>query len=138
MGLPAILQGCLRIPVVGAPMFIISGPELVVAQCKAGIVGAFPALGARSTEILDAWLTQVTEELAIYDRQNPHAPSAPFAVNQIVHATNIRLDADLALCAKHKVPIVTTSLGARHRTARAGIFRRARSPRSLGTGHAFI
>lgn len=103
----------LRLPVIGAPLFIISGPELVIAQCKAGIVGAFPALNARPQSLLDEWLHRITEELAEWDRVNPECPSAPFAVNQIVHRSNPRLDEDLATCAKWKVPLVITSLGAR-------------------------
>jgi len=94
-------------------MFIVSNPKLVIAQCKAGVVGSFPALSARSSEILDDWLAEITETLAEYDRANPDAPSAPFAVNQIVHRTNARLEGDLDLCAKHKVPMIITSLGAR-------------------------
>jgi nitronate monooxygenase len=94
-------------------MFIVSNPKLVIAQCQAGIIGSFPALGARSSETLDEWLAEITETLAAYDRTHPDAPSAPFAVNQIVHRTNARLEGDLALCAKHKAPIVITSLGAR-------------------------
>ena len=113
MTMPSILQGRLRLPLVGAPLFIISGPDLVIAQCKAGIVGAFPALNARPQSLLDEWLHRVTEELAEYDRQHPERPSAPFAVNQIVHKSNDRLEADIATCAKWRVPIVITSLGAR-------------------------
>lgn len=103
----------LRLPAVGAPQFIIANPELVIAQCKAGIVGSFPALNARPQEVLDDWLYRIKDELAAYDEANPTAPAAPFAVNQIVHKTNERLDADVAACVKHKVPIVITSLGAR-------------------------
>lgn len=103
----------LALPAIASPMFIISGPELVIAQCKAGIVGSFPALNARPVELLDEWLHRITKELAAWDRDHPDAPSAPFAVNQIVHRSNGRLEADLALCAKWKVPIVITSLGAR-------------------------
>ncbi|MEZ4361849.1 MAG: nitronate monooxygenase family protein [Kofleriaceae bacterium] len=113
MALPPVLRGRLRVPVVGSPMFIVSQPELVLAQCKAGVVGSFPALNARPPELLDAWLTQLTTELAAWDAANPDAPSAPFAVNQIVHKSNVRLLQDLELCVKHKVPIVITSLGAR-------------------------
>lgn len=113
MSLPASLSGRLRLPLIGAPLFIISGPELVIAQCKAGIVGSFPALNARPQSQLDEWLHRITEELAAHDRAHPERPSAPFAVNQIVHKSNDRLEADLATCAKHKVPIVITSLGAR-------------------------
>ena len=103
----------LRIPVIGAPLFIISGPDLVIAQCKAGVVGSFPALNARPAAMLDEWLHRITEELSDYNRQNPDRPAAPFAVNQIVHKSNDRLDADLETCAKWQVPIVITSLGAR-------------------------
>jgi nitronate monooxygenase len=103
----------LRLPVIGAPLFIISGPDLVIAQCKAGIVGAFPALNARPQSQLDEWLHRITEELAAWNRANPESPAAPFAVNQIVHRSNDRLEADLATCAKWQVPIVITSLGAR-------------------------
>ena len=110
--LPPILQG-LRIPVVASPMFIVSGPELVIAQCKAGIVGSFPALNARPQSELDEWLHRITEELAAHNRDNPDRPAAPFAVNQIVHKSNDRLEADLATCEKWQVPITITSLGAR-------------------------
>ena len=103
----------LRLPVIAAPMFIISGPELVIAQCKAGIVGSFPALNARPQSQLDEWLHQISEELAAWDRDHPDTPAAPFAINQIVHKSNNRLDEDMATCAKWKVPIVITSLGAR-------------------------
>jgi nitronate monooxygenase len=98
---------------VGAPQFIIANPELVIAQCKAGIVGAFPALNARPQALLDDWLYRIKDELAAYDEVNPDAPAAPYAVNQIVHKTNARLEADVATCVKHKAPIVITSLGAR-------------------------
>lgn len=110
--LPAIFDR-LRLPVIGSPLFIISGPELVIAQCKAGIVGAFPALNARPQSLLDEWLHRITEELSAWDAANPDTPSAPFAVNQIVHKSNDRLMADLATCEKWKVPITITSLGAR-------------------------
>ena len=114
--LPNALQG-LRIPLIGAPLFIISVPELVIAQCKAGIVGAFPALNAREGEgehpLLDTWLTQIREELDRYNQSNPDNPAAPFAVNQIVHRSNGRLERDLEICVKHEVPIWITSLGAR-------------------------
>jgi nitronate monooxygenase len=113
MSLPAPLFDRLRLPVIAAPMFIVSGPELVIAQCKAGIVGSFPALNARPQSLLDEWLHRITEELAAHDRAHPEAPAAPFAVNQIVHRSNDRLEADLATCAKWRVPIVITSLGAR-------------------------
>src|SRR5690606_22028366 len=112
MALPDILKDRLRIPVVGSPLFIISHPPLVLAQCKAGIVGSFPALNARPAAQLDEWLAEITETLAAHDAANPQAPSAPFAVNQIVHKSNGRLEEDMALCVKHKVPIVITSLGA--------------------------
>ncbi|SMH38373.1 NAD(P)H-dependent flavin oxidoreductase [Mesorhizobium australicum] len=112
MALPEILTKNLRIPVVGSPLFIISHPPLVLAQCKAGIVGSFPALNARPEAQLDEWLAEVTETLAAHDRANPGRPAAPFAVNQIVHKSNGRLEHDLAMCVKYKVPIVITSLGA--------------------------
>lgn len=112
MALPALFDK-LRLPVVGAPQFIIANPELVIAQCKGGIVGSFPALNARPQATLDDWLHRIRDELAAYDEAHPEAPSAPYAVNQIVHKSNDRLDADVALCVKHKVPIVITSLGAR-------------------------
>ena len=112
MSLPALFDR-LRLPVIGSPLFIISGPDLVIAQCKAGIVGAFPALNARPQAQLDEWLHRITEELSAYNRANPERPAAPFAVNQIVHRSNDRLEADLATCAKWQVPIVITSLGAR-------------------------
>ncbi|MBP7704596.1 MAG: nitronate monooxygenase [Caulobacter sp.] len=113
MALPPILRDRLRLPVIASPLFIISGPDLVIAQCKAGIVGSFPSLNARPISQLDEWLHRITEELAAWDRANPDLPSAPFAVNQIVHKTNNRLEEDLELCAKYKVPVVITSLGAR-------------------------
>ncbi|GAA0665397.1 nitronate monooxygenase [Sphingomonas insulae] len=103
----------LTLPVIGSPLFIISGPDLVIAQCKAGIVGSFPALNARPQALLDEWLHRITEELAAHNRDHPDAPAAPFAVNQIVHKSNDRLEADLETCAKRQVPIVITSLGAR-------------------------
>lgn len=112
MALPPLFDK-LRLPAVGAPQFIIANPELVIAQCKGGIVGAFPALNARPQPLLDDWLHRIKDELAAYDEANPGAPSAPYAVNQIVHKTNERLEADVAACVKHKVPIVITSLGAR-------------------------
>lgn len=112
MALPPLFDK-LRLPVVGAPQFIISNPDLVLAQCKSGIVGSFPALNARPQPLLDEWLTRITDELAAYNEANPDTPAAPFAVNQIVHKTNERLEADVAACVKHKVPIVITSLGAR-------------------------
>lgn len=112
MALPPLFDR-LRLPIVASPMFIVSGPELVIAQCKAGIVGSFPALNARPQSLLDEWMHRITEELAAWDRENPDRPSAPFAVNQIVHKSNDRLEADLETCAKWRVPIVITSLGAR-------------------------
>lgn len=110
MTLPATLANSLRIPVIGAPMFIVSGPELVIAQCKAGIVGSFPALNARPKEMLDEWLTRINDELAEFRSAHPELPVAPYAVNQIVHQSNDRLQHDVELCVKHKVPIVITSL----------------------------
>jgi len=112
MKVPALLSA-LRIPVIGAPLFIVSNPDLVIAQCKAGVVGSFPTLNARPQSQLDEWLHQISEELGAWDRDHPGTPSAPFAVNQIVHRSNDRFDADLATCAKYKVPLVITSLGAR-------------------------
>jgi nitronate monooxygenase len=112
MALPPIFDR-LRLPVIGSPLFIVSGPELVIAQCKAGVVGSFPALNARPQSLLDEWLHQITEELAAWDRANPDRPSAPYAVNQIVHKSNDRLLDDIATCEKWKVPITITSLGAR-------------------------
>ncbi len=111
MPLPAPLDR-LRLPVIGAPLFIVSNPDLVIAQCKAGIVGSFPALNARPQPLLDEWLHRITEELAAWDAGHPDRPSAPFAVNQIVHRSNARLQEDMATCAKWRVPIVITSLGA--------------------------
>jgi nitronate monooxygenase len=113
MALPALFQGRLSIPVIGSPLFIISNPDLVIAQCKAGIVGSFPALNARPASMLDEWLARITEELAAHDRANPDRPAAPFAVNQIVHRSNDRLEQDMAVCERYRVPIVITSLGAR-------------------------
>ncbi len=113
MALPPVLRDRLRLPVIASPLFIISGPELVIAQCKAGIVGSFPSLNARPISQLDEWLARITEELAAWDKANPDLPSAPFAVNQIVHKTNNRLEEDVELCAKYKVPVIITSLGAR-------------------------
>ncbi|MBM0168838.1 NAD(P)H-dependent flavin oxidoreductase [Altererythrobacter sp. C41] len=112
MPLPAPLDR-LRLPVIGSPLFIVSGPELVIAQCKAGIVGSFPALNARPSGVLDEWLHRITEELAAHNRDNPDRPAAPFAVNQIVHKSNDRLEEDMQVCAKWQVPLVITSLGAR-------------------------
>ncbi|MGO7589363.1 NAD(P)H-dependent flavin oxidoreductase [Rhizobium leguminosarum] len=112
MALPPILKDRLRLPVIGSPLFIISHPALTLAQCKAGIVGAFPALNARPESQLDEWLAEITEELARHDAAHPERPAAPFAVNQIVHMSNKRLEHDLTLCVKYKVPIVISSLGA--------------------------
>jgi nitronate monooxygenase len=119
MSMPALFKGRLSLPAIGAPLFIVSVPDLVIAQCKAGIVGAFPALNARPPELLDEWLTRIRQELAEYDAAHPERPSAPFAVNQIVHRSNNRLEHDLALCEKHKVPIIITSLGAREEVNQA-------------------
>ncbi len=113
MALPPILRDRLRLPVIGSPLFIVSGPALVIAQCRAGIVGSFPSLNARPLSQLDEWLDEITSVLAGWDRDHPERPSAPFAVNQIVHKTNARLDADMALCEKYRVPLLITSLGAR-------------------------
>jgi nitronate monooxygenase len=118
MALPPIFDR-LRLPVIGSPLFIVSGPELVIAQCKAGVVGSFPALNARPQTLLDEWLHQITEELAAWDRDNPDRLSAPYAVNQIVHKSNDRLEQDIATCAKWKVPITITSLGAREQLNQA-------------------
>ncbi|MES2302981.1 MAG: nitronate monooxygenase family protein [Pseudomonadota bacterium] len=112
MSLPPLFAN-LRLPVIASPLFIISCPELVIAQCKAGIVGSFPSLNARPLSQLDEWLHQITETLAAHNRDNPDRSAAPFAVNQIVHKTNDRLDDDMAMCAKWQVPIMITSLGAR-------------------------
>ena len=112
MTLPRVLQS-LDLPVIGAPLFIISNPKLVVEQCKAGIVGSMPALNARPSELLADWLAEITETLAAHDRAHPARPAAPFAINQIVHKSNDRLDHDMQVCAKYKVPIVISSLGAR-------------------------
>ncbi|HAO40896.1 MAG TPA: nitronate monooxygenase [Afipia sp.] len=113
MSMPALFKNRLSIPAIGSPLFIVSGPDLVIAQCKAGIVGSFPALNARPAALLDEWLHRIKEELAAHDKAHPDRLSAPFAVNQIVHKSNNRLDQDLAVCEKHKVPMVITSLGAR-------------------------
>lgn len=112
MPLPAPFDR-LRLPLIGSPLFIVSGPELVIAQCKAGIIGSFPALNARPQSQLDEWLHQITEELAAHNRAHPDRPAAPFAVNQIIHKTNDRVDADMATCEKWQVPMIITSLGAR-------------------------
>lgn len=110
--LPPILKN-LPFPVVGSPLFIISNPKLVIAQCIAGVVGSMPALNARPAEQLEDWLAEITETLDAYNKANPDKPAAPFAINQIVHRSNDRLDHDMALCEKYKVPIIITSLGAR-------------------------
>lgn len=112
MALPAPFDR-LRLPIIGSPLFIVSGPELVIAQCKAGIVGSFPSLNARPVSQLDEWLHQITEELAAHNRDNPDRPAAPYAVNQIVHRSNNRLEEDIAMCGKWQVPMMITSLGAR-------------------------
>ena len=113
MSLPPEIAKRLRLPVICSPLFIISNPDLTIAQCKTGVVGSFPSLNARPLSQLDEWLARITEELAAWDREHPDQPSAPFAVNQIVHKTNDRLEKDLELCEKYKVPMVITSLGAR-------------------------
>jgi nitronate monooxygenase len=110
MSLPASIANSLALPVLGSPLFIVSGPELVIAQCKAGIIGSFPALNARPVDKLDEWLDRITTELAEYKAQNPDAKVAPFAVNQICHASNDRLMRDMEACVRHKVPIIITSL----------------------------
>ena len=110
--LPPVLQN-LSLPIIGSPLFIISNPKLVIEQCKAGVVGSMPALNARPAELLDEWLAEITETLAAYNKANPDKPAAPFAINQIVHKSNDRLEHDMQVCAKYKVPIVITSLGAR-------------------------
>ena len=110
MALPEVLEGRLRLPLIGAPMFIVSVPKLVIAQCKAGIIGAFPALNARPQEQLDAWLQEIKDELAAYAEAHPEEPVAPYAVNQIVHQSNSRIYADMETCVKHEVPIIITSL----------------------------
>lgn len=113
MSMPALFKGRLSIPVIASPLFIISVPDLVIAQCKAGVVGSFPALNARPAALLDEWIARIKEELAAWDKANPDRLSAPFAVNQIVHKSNNRLEQDMAVCEKHKVPMLITSLGAR-------------------------
>ncbi|NBR79859.1 MAG: nitronate monooxygenase [Alphaproteobacteria bacterium] len=110
MALPEFLENNLRVPVVGSPLFLVSGPELVIAQCKAGIIGSFPALNARPAEVLDEWLTRINDELAAYKAANPDKIVAPYAVNQICHSSNDRLMVDMETCVKHKVPIIITSL----------------------------
>src|SRR5512139_590871 len=113
MALQPVLRDRLRLPVIASPLFIISVPDLVIAQCKAGVVGSFPALNARPASLLDEWIARIKEELAAWDKAHPDRLSAPFAVNQIVHKSNNRLDHDMAICEKHKVPMLITSLGAR-------------------------
>jgi nitronate monooxygenase len=110
--LPAPLDN-LPLPIIGSPLFIISNPKLVIAQCQAGVVGSMPALNARPAAQLDEWLAEITETLAAYDRANPDRPAAPFAINQIVHKSNERLEQDMEMCVKYKVPVIITSLGAR-------------------------
>ncbi len=112
MPLPGVLAA-LPLPIIGAPLFIISNPKLVIEQCKAGVVGSMPALNARPAAQLDDWLAEITETLAAYNKANPDQPAAPFAINQIMHKSNDRLEHDMQMCAKYKVPIVITSLGAR-------------------------
>jgi nitronate monooxygenase len=112
MALPPLLKDSLRLPVIGAPLFIVSNPDLALAQCKAGIVGSFPALNARPPDVLDQWLARMTEALAAHKAAHPDAVVAPFAVNQIVHTSNDRLQHDLDLCVKYRVPILITSLRA--------------------------
>jgi nitronate monooxygenase len=113
MSLPALLEGRLALPMICSPLFIISNPDLVIAQCKAGVVGSFPALNARTETLLEQWLERITTELAEHNARHPERPAAPFAVNQIVHKSNNRLERDLELCARYEVPITITSLGAR-------------------------
>src|SRR4051812_38223025 len=112
MSLPSQLEGRLTLPVIGAPMFIVSGPELVISQCKAGVVGSFPALNARPKELLEAWIVRIKAELAAYQEAHPGARVAPFAVNQIAHRSNDRLEYDVEVCVRHQVPIIITSLRA--------------------------
>ncbi|MCB1544429.1 MAG: nitronate monooxygenase [Methylobacteriaceae bacterium] len=112
MSIPDSIRKRLRLPVIGSPLFIISNPDMVIAQCKAGIIGSFPALNARPGPVLEEWLKRITSELAEYDAKNPDRPSAPFAVNQIVHKSNDRLQHDIDMCVKYKVPVIITSLGA--------------------------
>lgn len=113
MSLPPILDGRLALPVIASPLFIISNPDLVIAQCTAGVVGSFPALNARPAPALSEWITRIQDALADWDARHPERPSAPFAVNQIVHRSNARLEHDMEVCVRHKVPVVITSLGAR-------------------------
>ncbi|MSQ56891.1 MAG: nitronate monooxygenase [Limnohabitans sp.] len=116
--LPAVLQN-LSFPVIGSPLFIISNPKLVITQCKAGVIGAMPALNARPAFQLDEWLAEITETLAAHNKAHPYQPAAPFAVNQIVHKSNGRLEQDMAMCVKYKVPVIITSLGAREEVNQA-------------------
>jgi nitronate monooxygenase len=118
VSIPACLEGRLSLPVIAAPLIIILNPDLTVAQYKAGVIGSFPALNARPPALLDEWLARIRETLAVHDATHPDWPAAPFAVNQIVHRTNARLEQDLALCMKHRVRVVITSLGAREDMAR--------------------
>ena len=113
MALPPILKDTLRMPIIASPLFIISNPDLVIAQCKAGIVGSFPALNARPEPVLDQWLQRINDELDRHNQENPDSPAAPYAVNQIVHGSNARLEYDMEMCVKYKAPIVITSLGAK-------------------------
>ena len=113
MALPPILKDTLRLPIIASPLFIISNPNLVIAQCKAGIVGSFPALNARPEPVLDQWLQRINDELDRHNQENPDSPAAPYAVNQIVHGSNARLEYDMEMCVKYKAPIVITSLGAK-------------------------
>ena len=113
MALPPILKDTLRLPIIASPLFIISNPDLVIAQCKAGIVGSFPALNARPEAVLDQWLQRINDELDRHNQENPDSPAAPYAVNQIVHGSNARLEYDMEMCVKYKAPIVITSLGAK-------------------------
>src|SRR5690625_1131214 len=131
--LPSVFD-TLRLPVIGSPMFIVSNPKLVIEQCKAGIVGSMPALNARPAELLEDWLAEITESLADYNAKNPDKPAAPFAINQIVHRSNIRLEHDMALIEKYKVPIVITSLGAREDINQAEIGRASCRERVGGGG----
>ena len=110
MAIPNHIKDHLSMPVIGSPLFLVSGPELVIAQCKAGIIGSFPALNARPQHVLGEWITRIKTELAEYQEQNPDAKVAPFAVNQICHASNNRLMEDMATCVEHEVPIIITSL----------------------------
>lgn len=119
MSIPKSLQGKLRLPIIASPLFIISNPDMVIAQCKAGIIGSFPALNARPGPVLEEWLQRITSELAAYDKAHPERPSAPFAVNQIVHKSNDRLQHDIDLCVKYKVPVIITSLGAQQELNKA-------------------